>query len=1196
MKAILQDKSEITFLANIIKYSDTLGREQHKSNTDAKHVLIIPENILLTKKVAEIIQSFLERLDIIVSKYHPRDLREILTLKDTYVSHRESDRRETPTFNNNNFNSLTNNNVNQRVVHTSKYTPNQQHLSPYSHSSTSVNKNSKNVQLNNSYFTNSPSSHNSSSSSISNGSNSNSNSVIIDDTEFHAMPDNFGGFIDSTTPPTYNNNGFLTTSSNSDMLQSVSLDDNDIHYPDIELSDPENFVPTNKNNNNNNNNSNNFSGDNEMSDQEDSNSVVYNNNNNNNVQYQQPKSYNNNNIKYKNNNNNNNNDKKSSVLYSIYDLIEIKHMGSRQEKDNYSLLEALVISAHYLEIKENLLVRAIRYQLESALKLNPNADDVRRFLTITKDFDAETAEKLQLENNFGEVQKFHSNQHLDLFESMVDGPRIESFNIKSGQDIVQDVKKRRLMIAVKDASVNLCHGCNSAFGLRTRRHHCRECGYIFCDNCTANRIDSSSIQAPKYLDSLDYYSGRQLRVCNDCHTSLIQKKEFGYVEQMLRILALKMPMLRRFSSICMAWRKAAVCYLSDIREVQYLFPTHKFQDFETNALWRNKEYFRGHSKWVLKLLESINWRNISDLKVQKILSIINDQTKKEMSCYHMMCSSSCQTRIPLKDVFPLLDKDITNQHIRNYAVDIISDISDHQLVYFIPQLVFYLRFDPTEGSKLQEFIFKRALSSSTIAHFVMLEFKNCQTSSEYDSKYEILKSKLLVQLGPEVALTYINSFEFLDHLQKIPRQEDDPEFQPRREAINELLKKQKILYPTDPRLVIKHIKKSAKDDIRKDRIVLNIISMMTYILMENMPIINDRSSSHSQEAFNQFLGLVGREKYNEAYEILKNNQDVRLMIAITKPEAYKSIIDTFELKINNHNRENPFKDLYGGAETKQNLLDTLKSEIQSILESIVTYSVLPSGSEHGFIDAVADSTTLAAINKEYSGNNTNNFLHLPIHNYLKNQKDCKITEAHKNFTYSLCFWLVLTHLIGVGDRHLDNIMITKDGKFFHIDYGFILGKEPKPIANYLRYSQEYLSTSNLTNNINFNAVCSLIFGILRREAPFFLYHLMFLTRMDSIHDNSSRFTVEYIQNEVANRFFPGLPSHDAIQYFENLLDSHKDSMSQKITDVTRELTKMTPVITQSMAEIASSSISSFGSIIKKSLPSWGDWSVGQKIK
>ena len=38
-----------------------------------------------------------------------------------------------------------------------------------------------------------------------------------------------------------------------------------------------------------------------------------------------------------------------------------------------------------------------------------------------------------------------------------------------------------------DEEARLCEGCDSAFGLLRRRHHCRYCGGIFCGECTSHR-------------------------------------------------------------------------------------------------------------------------------------------------------------------------------------------------------------------------------------------------------------------------------------------------------------------------------------------------------------------------------------------------------------------------------------------------------------------------------------------------------------------------------------------------------------------------------------------------------------------------------------------------------------------------------------------------------------------------------------
>lgn len=98
-------------------------------------------------------------------------------------------------------------------------------------------------------------------------------------------------------------------------------------------------------------------------------------------------------------------------------------------------------------------------------------------------------------------------------------------------------------------------------------------------------------------------------------------------------------------------------------------------------------------------------------------------------------------------------------------------------------------------------------------------------------------------------------------------------------------------------------------------------------------------------------------------------------------------------------------------------------------DKIPTYKILMINNQIGIIEYLDDCYTLKSITqKNYT-----------LQNYiLEHNKNDKIGTIKERFAKSLAISSCFSYILGLGDRHAGNIMISNNGQIIHIDYGYIL--------------------------------------------------------------------------------------------------------------------------------------------------------------
>ena len=171
---------------------------------------------------------------------------------------------------------------------------------------------------------------------------------------------------------------------------------------------------------------------------------------------------------------------------------------------------------------------------------------------------------------------------------------------------------------------------------------------------------------------------------------------------------------------------------------------------------------------------------------------------------------------------------------------------------------------------------------------------------------------------------------------------------------------------------------------------------------------------------------------------------------------------------------------------------------------LTPYSVLATSMNTGVMEMVLDSAPISYIVEKYRGNTIQSFFKEKHPSNAPGNEFGIEAEVMDTYIKSCAGYCVATYLLGVGDRHLDNIMLRSDGYLFHIDFGFIFGKDPKPMPAPIRLTKEMIDGMGGPQSANYSRFKTLTcqaYNILRRHATLFttLASLMSDAGIEDLH-------------------------------------------------------------------------------------------------
>ncbi|XP_077831113.1 phosphatidylinositol 4,5-bisphosphate 3-kinase catalytic subunit delta isoform isoform X13 [Macaca mulatta] len=260
-----------------------------------------------------------------------------------------------------------------------------------------------------------------------------------------------------------------------------------------------------------------------------------------------------------------------------------------------------------------------------------------------------------------------------------------------------------------------------------------------------------------------------------------------------------------------------------------------------------------------------------------------------------------------------------------------------------------------------------------------------------------------------------------------------------------------------------------------------------------------------------------------------------------------------------------------GDDLRQDMLTLQMIQLMDVLWKqegldlrMTPYGCLPTGDRTGLIEVVLRSDTIANIQLNKSNMAaTAAFNKDALLNWLKSKNPGEaLDRAIEEFTLSCAGYCVATYVLGIGDRHSDNIMIRESGQLFHIDFGHFLGnfktkfginRERVPFI--LTYDFVHVIQQGKTNNSEkferFRGYCERAYTILRRHGLLFL-HLFALMRAAGLPELSCSKDIQYLKDSLAL----GKTEEEALKHFRvKFNEALRESWKTKVNWLAHNVSK-----------------------------------------